>query len=50
MQPRMIMHPYRPDLEGQDISTFADQHMDVLESPVDCAKKLGLLLLGSIYN
>jgi signal transduction histidine kinase len=24
MQPRMIMHPYRPDLEGQDISTFAD--------------------------
>lgn len=24
MQPRMVMHPYRPDLEGQDISTFAD--------------------------
>ena len=24
MQPRMIMHPYRPDLEGKDISTFAD--------------------------
>ncbi len=24
MQPRMIMHPYRPDLEGQDISTFTD--------------------------
>ncbi len=24
MQPRMIMHPYRPDLEGTDISTFAD--------------------------
>ena len=24
MQPRMIMHPYRPDLEGQDISTFSD--------------------------
>ena len=24
MHPRMIMHPYRPDLEGQDISTFAD--------------------------
>ena len=22
--PRMVMHPYRPDLEGQDISTFAD--------------------------
>jgi signal transduction histidine kinase len=24
MQPRMIMHPYRPDLEGKDISTFTD--------------------------
>ncbi|MCB2145160.1 MAG: cache domain-containing protein [Deltaproteobacteria bacterium] len=24
MQPRMIMHPYRPDLEGKDISTFSD--------------------------
>lgn len=24
MQPRMIVHPYRPDLEGKDISTFAD--------------------------
>ena len=24
MHPRMIMHPYRPDLEGQDISSFTD--------------------------
>ena len=24
MQPRMIMHPYRPDLERQDLSTFSD--------------------------
>ena len=24
MHPRIIMHPYRPDLEGQDISEFAD--------------------------
>lgn len=24
MEPRMIMHPFRPDLNGQDISTFAD--------------------------
>ena len=24
MQPRIIMHPYRPDLEGKDISNFAD--------------------------
>lgn len=24
MQPRMIMHPYRTDLEGKDVSTFTD--------------------------
>ena len=24
MHPRLIMHPYRPDLEGQDISDYAD--------------------------
>ena len=24
MGPRMIMHPYRPDLEGQDVSGFTD--------------------------
>lgn len=24
MHPRMIMHPYRPDLEGKDISDFTD--------------------------
>ncbi len=24
MHPRMIMHPYRPDLEGQDIAAFED--------------------------
>ncbi len=25
MHPRMIMHPYRPDLEQQDLSTFSDK-------------------------
>jgi signal-transduction protein with cAMP-binding, CBS, and nucleotidyltransferase domain len=24
MQPRMVMHPYRPELNGQDLSTYAD--------------------------
>lgn len=24
LHPRMIMHPYRPDLEGQDVATFTD--------------------------
>jgi len=24
LHPRMVMHPYRPDLEGQDISNFSD--------------------------
>jgi len=26
LQPRMIVHPYRPDLEGRDLSDFADPH------------------------
>ncbi len=26
MKPRMIAHPYRPDLEGQDLSGFSDPH------------------------
>ena len=26
LQPRMIVHPYRPDLEGEDLSAFADPH------------------------
>jgi signal-transduction protein with cAMP-binding, CBS, and nucleotidyltransferase domain/PAS domain-containing protein len=24
LHPRMVMHPYRPDLEGQDLSSYAD--------------------------
>lgn len=24
LHPRMVLHPYRPDLEGQDLTTFAD--------------------------
>jgi PAS domain S-box-containing protein len=26
LQPRMIVHPYRPDLEGEDLTDFADPH------------------------
>jgi PAS domain S-box-containing protein len=26
MHPRMVMHPYRPDLDGQDLSGFTDQN------------------------
>jgi CBS domain-containing protein len=26
MHPRMIVHPYRPDLEGGDLSAYADPH------------------------
>ncbi len=26
MQPRMIVHPYRSDLEGEDLSDFSDSH------------------------
>ena len=24
LSPRMVMHPYRPDLDGQDLSTYSD--------------------------
>ncbi len=30
LTPRMIVHPYRPDLEGQDLSHFADPHGKLL--------------------
>ncbi|MDP3830269.1 MAG: cache domain-containing protein, partial [Ignavibacteriaceae bacterium] len=26
MQPKMIVHPYRPDLDGKDLNTFEDSH------------------------
>jgi len=26
MQPKMLMHPYRPDLDGQDLSDYADSN------------------------
>ncbi len=26
MEPRMIMHPYRPDLDGKDVSDYQDPH------------------------
>ncbi len=30
MHPRMIMHPYRPDLEGKDVSAFKDPNGTLL--------------------
>jgi len=36
MVPRMIMHPYRPDLEGQDVSAFADPSGKLIF--VECVK------------
>jgi signal transduction histidine kinase len=42
MQPRMIMHPYRPDLEGKDISTFTDPAGKLLfMACVDIVKREG---------
>ncbi len=26
LKPRIVMHPYRPDLEGRDVSNFTDPH------------------------
>lgn len=42
MHPRMIMHPYRTDLEGKDISDFADPNGKRLFSEfVEVARKKG---------
>ena len=30
LQPRMLMHPYRPDLNGQDVSTFTDPNGNMI--------------------
>ncbi len=42
MQPRMIVHPYRPDLEGSDISTLTDPAgKRLFMACVDIVKKEG---------
>lgn len=42
MHPRLIMHPYRPDLEGQDISDYADPNgKRLFVAFVDIVKKHG---------
>jgi len=42
MQPKMVMHPYRPDLEGLDISSFMDSGGTFLfQKMVETAKNRG---------
>jgi two-component system, cell cycle sensor histidine kinase and response regulator CckA len=42
MHPHMVMHPFRPDLEGQDISGFTDPHgKRLFVAFVDAVKKDG---------
>ncbi len=42
MQPKMVMHPYRPDLEGQDIANFQDPNGTYLFAEfVNVVKKEG---------
>jgi signal transduction histidine kinase len=42
MQPKMVMHAYRPDLEGQDLSNFSDPvGKKVFQEFVDVVKKSG---------
>ncbi len=42
IQPRIIMHPYRPDLDGKDVSRFADPSGKCLFSEmVEITKKQG---------
>jgi signal transduction histidine kinase len=42
LHPTMIMHPYRPDLEGEDLSTYADPKGKLLfKEFVEVARKKG---------
>lgn len=42
MHPRMVMHPYRPDLEGEDISNFKDPNgVFLFKEFVDVANQKG---------
>jgi signal transduction histidine kinase len=41
--PRMIMHPYRPDLEGADLSTFTDPSgLELFQAMVELVKLDGV--------
>jgi signal transduction histidine kinase len=40
--PRIVMHPYRPDLEGEDVSDFTDPHgKRLFAEMVEVAKRQG---------
>ena len=42
MQPRMVMHPYRPDLTGEDLSDYNDpEGVAVFQQFVDIVKEQG---------
>jgi len=42
LHPRMIMHPYRPDLEGQDLSSYTDlNHKRLFVEFVEAVDKKG---------
>ncbi len=42
MTPRIIMHPYRPDLEGQDVSEFTDTRgVRIFERFADVVRRRG---------
>ena len=42
LKPRIIMHPYRPDLEGKDVSDFSDPHgKRLFTEMVSVAKRQG---------
>ncbi len=42
MHPRMVVHPYRPDLNGKDLSTFSDSEgKQIFDEMVNIVKKKG---------
>ncbi|MFH1061085.1 MAG: cache domain-containing protein [Pseudomonadota bacterium] len=51
LHPRMIMHPYRPDLEGADISTYSDpEGKRIFVEFVEVAKAQGQGYVGYMWQ
>ncbi|WP_135469520.1 methyl-accepting chemotaxis protein [Crenalkalicoccus roseus] len=50
MAPRMVMHPFRPDLEGKDLSDFKDPNgFRLFAAFVDAVRREGSGVVGSLW-
>lgn len=51
MQPRMIMHPYRRDLEGRDVAKLSDPDgRNIIQDSVDAVKDKGEGFIGYVWQ